>query len=184
MNSMLKLPFSTNRDHFIGKPEAALELVQYGDFQCEFCGEAYTAIKLLREYLGDKLKFVFRHYPLLTLHPLALDAAVASEAAALQGKFWPMHDMIFVNQKYLARGSFSRFAEEMGLNLTAFEDNREHKKLMHKVVNDFESGLKSGVDATPTFFVNGHRYNGFEDFKSLLKTCNYAINFDSIMCYV
>jgi protein-disulfide isomerase len=181
MRNMLKLPFSASRDNFTGGPSAPLELVQYGDFQCEHCVGVYTSIKLIRQYLGDKLKFVFRHFPLITVHHFALDAAVASEAAGLQGKFWEMHDLIFENQKYLTKSSFSKFAERIALDMTVFEDSREYKKLIHKVVNDFESGVKSGVDCTPTFFINGRRYNGFEDFDSLYKTCRYAMEVNNMM---
>lgn len=91
-----------------------------------------------------------------------------------------MHDLIFENQKYLIKSSFSRFAERIELDMTSFEDSREYKKLIHKVINDFESGVKSGVDCTPTFFINGHRYNGFEDFETLYKTCKYAMEFNKI----
>lgn len=172
---MLKLPFNKSRDNFTGDPSASLELVQYGDFQCEHCGSVFISIKLLQQYFGDKLKFIFRHFPILTAHRFALDAAVASEAAGLQGKFWQMHDLIFENQKYLPNSSFSKFAEMIELDMTTFDDNNECKKLIHKVVNDFESGVKIGVDGTPTFFINGHRYNGFEDFDTLYKTCKYEM---------
>ena len=103
---MLKMPFCIERDNFFGDAAAPIELVQYGDFQCQHSGSVYTAVKLLQEYLGAELKFIFRHFPLPSLHPLALEAAVASEAAAMQGKFWQMHDMIFEQQKYLVRSSF------------------------------------------------------------------------------
>ena len=178
---MLKMPFCIERDNFFGDPSAPIELVQYGDFQCKHSGSVYTAVKLLQEYLGDQLKFIFRHFPLPSLHPLALEAAVASEAAALQGKFWQMHDMIFEQQKYLVRSSFSWFADEIELDATTFENSREHKKLIHKVINDFESGVKSGVDGTPTFFINGHRYNGLDDFDALYRTCKYASNFSDVV---
>ncbi len=177
MRSMLKMPFCNKRDHFIGDATAPIELIQYGDFQCRHSGSVFIAIKLLQQYLGDQLNFIFRHFPLPSVHPLALEAAIASEAAAQQGKFWLMHDKIFEEQKYLVRSSFSRFAEEIELDATTFENNREHKKLIYKVVNDFEGGIKSGVDGTPTFFINGHRYNGLDDFDALYRTCKYAINF-------
>jgi protein-disulfide isomerase len=180
MSKMLKLPFSESRDNFTGYPSASVELVQYGDFQCEHCGGVYMSVKLIQQYLGDKLKFVFRHFPLITVHRYALDAAVATEAAGLQGKFWEMHDLIFENQKYLIKSSFSKFAEKIELDMTAFENSLEFKKLIHKVVNDFESGVKSGVDCTPTFFINGLRYSGFEDFDSLYKTCKYAMEVNNM----
>ncbi len=183
MSIVIKLPLSNAPEHESGCPDALLALVEYGDFACEFCGEAYIAVKRLQQHLGEGLKFIFRHYPLVTRHPLSLDAAVASEAAAQQGEFWKMHDMIFENQKYLTRSSFSRFAEEIGIEMSAFDNSRIHKKIIHKVINDFESGVKSGVDGTPTFFINGHRYTGLCDFQSLLKTCNYVMNFIQGECH-
>lgn len=177
---MLKLPVDPGRDNFAGCATAPIELVEYGDFQCKYSAEAYIVIKLLQQCLGDQLKFVFRHYPIPALHSLALDAAVASEAAALQGKFWYMHDMIFENQQYLVRSSFSRFAEEIELDLTTYENTTGNKKLIYKVVNDFESGARSGVISTPTFFINGKKYNGFCDFESMYKTCRYAMNIERI----
>jgi protein-disulfide isomerase len=161
------IKFRTDFDHYIGCPLVPLELIEYGDFQCEHCADAYPVTKCLLDSFGDLLKIVYRHYPMPTRHPLALQAAVATEAAGLQGKFWYMHDMIFENQKYLTRTSFSKFAREIDLDTRAFEDCREHKKLFRKVISDFEGGIRSGVDCTPTFFINGARYDGFDDFGSL-----------------
>ena len=163
----LQTTFRTDYDNYQGCPLAPVELVQYADFQCEYCASVYPVIKWLQDALGQTLRFVFRHYPIPTRHPLALQAAVAAEAAAMQGKFWYMHDMIFENQKYLTRTSFSDFAREIELDTEAFENCREHRKLFRKVICDFESGVKSGVDGSPTFFINGIRYHGFDDFDSL-----------------
>jgi protein-disulfide isomerase len=174
--SMLKMPFNSARDHYQGSLTAPIELMQYGDFQCPHCVEAYPGIKMLIETLGSNIRFVYRHYPLPNIHPLALEAAVAAEAAGFQDKFWYMHDMIFENQKYLLRSSFSTFAKEIELDLEAYENNNKHKRLFHKVINDFESGIKSAVDGTPTFFINGNKYNGFNDFEGLYKTCKYTFN--------
>ncbi len=164
-NSLVK--FRTDFDHYQGCPIAPLELVQYGDFQCEHCGDVYPVIKWLHDSFGDLLKFVYRHYPMPTRHPLALQAAVAAETAALQGKFWYMHDMIFENQKHLTRTSFSEFAREIDLDTRTFEDCRGHQKIIRKVISDFEGGVRCGVDSTPTFFINGARYDGFDDFENL-----------------
>ena len=133
--------------------------------------------------MANLLKFVFRHFPLSVIHPLSLNAAVAAEAAALQGglSFWHMHDMIFENQKYLSHSSFSRFAEEIELNTMVFEDARRDKKVVQKIASDYESGVKGGVSGTPTFFFNGKKYNGFHDFESLYKTCQYILNFKGLM---
>ena len=174
--SMLKLSFNGARDHYQGSLDAPIELMLYGDFQCLHCAETYPDIKLLIETLGSDIRFVYRHYPLANIHPLALEAAIATEAAGLQDKFWYMHDMIFENQKQLLRCSFSGFAREIELDLRAYENNYKHKKLVYKVINDFEGGVKSGVDGTPTFFINGKKYNGFSDFEGLYKTCKYTFS--------
>jgi protein-disulfide isomerase len=169
--------FRTDYDHFQGNLLAPIELIEYGDFQCAYCAEVYTVIKYLQECYGNRLKFVYRHYPISTQHPLAVQAVVAAEAAALQGKFWYMHDMIYENQKYLTRASFSEFAREIDLDTEAFEDCRGHRKLYRKVIGDFEGGVKSDLDSTPTFFINGVRYNGFDDFDSLSSALENANHF-------
>jgi len=165
---------SRENDHYLGHSFAPVEVIQYGDFQCDHCVEVYPVIKLLLETMRADIKFIFRHYPLHLIHPLALDAAIAAEAAAAQGKFWYMHDMIFENQKHLLRTSFSNFAAEINLDMKEFEDSRSHKRLFHKVINDFESGVRSGVNCTPTFIINNKRYGGFDDFEHLYQTCRYA----------
>jgi protein-disulfide isomerase len=175
---ILQASFRTDYDHYQGCPLAPIELIQYGDFQCPHCADVYPVIKWLLDSFGDLLKFVYRHYPMPTRHPLSLQAAVATEAAALQGKFWYMHNMIFENQKYLTRTSFSEFAREIDLDSRAFEDCREHRKLFRKVISDFESGVKSGVDSTPTFFINGARYDGFDDFDNLYSALHNINHFE------
>jgi len=172
--STAKPVFDEKRDNYWGDPSAPVEVIQYGDFQCPHCADVYPVIKSLQEKMGRRMKFIFRHYPQPVLHPLSLDAAVAAEAAAIQDKFWHMHDIIFENQKYLTRSSLGHFAQEIELNAEIFEDSREHKKLFHKVISDYETGVKGGVDGTPTFFIDGRRYNGFHDLDSLYKTCRYV----------
>ena len=164
---MLHPDFRTDYDHYFGRPCAPLELIQYGDFQCEHCADVYPEIKQLQDSFGDQLKFVYRHYPIPTRHPLSLEAAVATEYAALQGKFWYMHDMIYENQKLLTRTSLSKFAREIDLDTHAYENCREHRKLFRKVLSDFEGGVKGGVASTPTFFINGKQYDGFADFENI-----------------
>jgi protein-disulfide isomerase len=121
------------------------------------------------------IKFVFRNFPFASLHPLAIEAALVAEAAGLQGYFWEMHEMILKNQKYLNRSSFNRFAEEIGIDIVSFDLDCQRKQLFQKVSSDFESGIRSGVSSTPTFFVNGLRYNGFDDYQSLYRICKYSI---------
>lgn len=154
----LKPPVSVN-DHIAGSEYAPVELVEYGDYQCPYCGQAYPIVKQIQEELGDELKFVFRNFPLAELHPQAKMAAVAAEAAARQGKFWSMHDIIFENQHNLLDTDLVRYAKTLGLDLAKFKDDINDPALMDKVESDFESGVRSGVNGTPTFFINGHKYN-------------------------
>jgi len=180
--NMLKYLFDHKRDRYYGHPLAPIELIEYGDFQCEYCAAVYTEIKMLQEEMGNQLKFVFRHYPHSTIHPLALDAAIATEAAAQKSElsFWQMHDLIFENQKYLTRSSLSKFADEVGIDTSALQGKRKRRNLIQKVLCDFESGVKSGVTGTPTFFINGHMYNDFHDFESFYKTCTYLLSISSM----
>ena len=173
---MLNPSFNSSADHFLGSAAAAIELVEYGDFQCKECQYAYPEIKVLRKVLDGELRFIFRHFPLPNIRPISLEAAIAVEAAALQEKFWYMHDTIFENRRNLTRSSLFSFAKEIELDMELYEASREYKIVFQKVINDFESGVKSGVDKTPTVFINGLRYNGVIDFDSLYKTCTYVLS--------
>ncbi len=154
----LKPPVSAH-DHLEGNPDASIELVEYGDYQCPHCGRAYHVVKTLQEKLGSQLKFSFRNFPLAKIHPEATLAAIATEAAARQGKFWEMHDIIFENQEDLEQPALIAYAEEIGLDISLFEKDLSDETLLQKVESDFESGIRSGVNATPTFFINGEKYN-------------------------
>jgi protein-disulfide isomerase len=156
--SKLKLPVSS-KDHIQGNADAPIELVEYGDYECPHCGHAYPIIKSIQEKLGSKLKFIFRNFPLAESHPHAVNAAVASEAAALQNKFWQMHDHLFQHQTRLDDSSLIRYAEQLHLNVEQFETDFEKPELMQKVDADFETGVRSGVNGTPSFFINGEKYN-------------------------
>ncbi len=155
----LKPPVNT-RDHIQGKYTAPLELVEYGDYQCPHCGRAYPIIKNLQRNLGPDLKFVFRNFPLSEIHPDAFNAAVAAEAAGLQQKFWDTHDIIFENQQDLNLESLFLYAKTIGLDLEHFKNDIQKNTLITKVEQDFESGIRSGVNGTPSFFINGKKYNG------------------------
>lgn len=154
----LKPPVSET-DHIEGEASALIELVEYGDYQCPHCGRAYPIIKKIQEKLQGKLKFVFRNFPLSEIHPQAIQAAIATEAAAEQGKFWEMHDIIFENQQNLHTSALLGMAEKIGLDITKFEKDLELPSFLKKVEADFESGVRSGVNGTPTFFINGTKYN-------------------------
>jgi protein-disulfide isomerase len=150
----------SENDHVQGNELAAIELIEYGDYQCPYCGQAYPIVKHIQEVLGSRLKFVFRNFPLRKIHPQAMAAALASEAAGLQGKFWEMHDILFENQNNLDHNSILSYARTLGLDAGKFNEDIASPELEKKVLSDFQSGLLGGVNATPTFFVNGLQYDG------------------------
>lgn len=159
MRTLLKPPVNTN-DHIQGNKNAPVELVEYGDFQCIDCGQAYPILKVIQLEMGDDLKFVFRNFPLAQIHPHAVNAALAAEAAALQNKFWEMHDIIFNNQQQLELQHLLFYAKNIGLDLDKFKEDIQEPALLAKVEADFESGIRSGVNRTPSFFINGLKFNG------------------------
>jgi protein-disulfide isomerase len=154
----LRLPVGS-RDHLSGNPRARIQLVEYGDFECSHCGKAYPVPKILQRELGDELLFVFRHFPLAQVHPHAFRAAQAAEAAGLQGRFWPMHDLLFENQDALEDEDLLGYADELGLEAERFAHDLDLDDVEAHVREDFMSGVRSGVNGTPTFFVNGERYD-------------------------
>jgi len=148
----------TDSDHIWGNPNASIVLIEYGDLQCPHCGRAFPIIRQLKQDMKESVKFVFRHFPLTKIHPQAKPAALATEAAARQNKFWQMHDMIFENQKRLTNTALIEYATALELDLSRFTNDINDELLHQKVDNDFMSGLRSGVNATPSFFINGQRY--------------------------
>jgi len=160
-------------DHVQGTADAPVTLLEYGDFECSHCGEAYGIVKEIQERLGDRLRFVYRNFPLTQVHPHAESAAEASEAAAAQGKFWEMHDTLFENQQNLSQPALLNYAAEIGLDEEQFAEDLENETYREKVEADFMSGAESGVNGTPTFFINGVRYDGnwrSEDFFEALES--------------
>ncbi len=155
-------------DHAAGSANAKITLVEYGDYECPHCGRAYPVVKKIQETMGDRLRFVFRNFPLTQAHPNALHAAEASEIAAPQGKYWEMHDILFENQTALDDESLTNYAEQIGLDVEKFTENLENDTFEEKVREDFMGGVESGVNGTPTFFINGVRYNDAVDYETLL----------------
>lgn len=155
----LRLPVS-ERDHIQGNPDAAIELVEYGDYQCPYCGAAHPQVQKVQKEMGDKLKFVFRNFPLTNMHEHALNAAIASEVAGDMGKFWEMHDILFENQRELDYSRIMEYAKQIGLDVEKIEAKFPEPKYKEKVEQDLESGLRSGVNGTPSFFINGEKYEG------------------------
>jgi protein-disulfide isomerase len=155
-------------DHMRGSAEASLTLLEYGDYECPYCGAAYPIVKEIERILGDDLRSVFRNFPLSEIHPHAFQAAEAAEAAAAQGHFWEMHDRLYENQRQLGEQDLLSHAEVLGLDVARLEsDLGEHAYEAH-IRNDFLSGVRSGVNGTPTFFINGVRHNGSYDLDTLL----------------
>jgi protein-disulfide isomerase len=149
-----------SRDHIQGPIGAPGALVEYGDYECPYCGEAYPIIKAIQERLGDRLCFVFRNFPLVNAHPHAQHAAEAAEAAGVQGKFWEMHDLLFENQNALDDEDLAQYATALGLDGRRLIGEVVAGKHTGRVREDFRSGARGGVNGTPTFFINGARYDG------------------------
>ncbi|HEY2802951.1 MAG TPA: thioredoxin domain-containing protein [Actinomycetota bacterium] len=166
--AFLTVPVSAERDHIQGTDAAPATLVEYGDYECPFCGAAYPVIKDVQARMGDELRFVFRNFPITTSHPHAGQAAEAAEGAAAQGTFWPMHDTLYENQSKLEDEDLHRYAEQLGLDVERFD--RELTDHVHaaRVHEDFVSGVRSGVNGTPTFYVNGVRHDDSYDPETLI----------------
>ena len=167
--SKLKVPVSS-RDHQSGDPAARIVIVEYGDYQCPHCGIAHPFVKKLLKKFDRDLRFIFRNFPLQEIHPVAMPAAQAAEAAGKRSKFWEMHDAIFDHQDELSHDLLFRFAKDFRLDLPQFLKDFKSKEVFEKVEQDFDSGIKSGVNGTPTFFLNGERINDYdESYESLEK---------------
>ena len=160
--SQLRPPLGP-QDHVQGNPRAPIRLVEYGDYECPYCGRAHRIVKALQEALGDDLLFAWRNFPLSQVHRHALRAAAAAEAAGLQDRFWEMHDMLFEHQDALDDADLLAYAEVLGLDVERFAGDLDSVGIAERVRADFLSGARSGVNGTPTFFVNGERYDGSWD---------------------
>jgi len=156
-------------DHLQGSLDASRNLVQYGDYECSACGAAFPIVKRLQAYLGDKLLFVYRNFPLREVHPHAEHAAETAEFAAAHGNFWEMHDLLYENQENLEDESLFGFAAAVGLSPNKLRRSLEAGIYRDRIDNDFRGGVRSGVNGTPTFFINGLRYDGSYNFDGLLQ---------------
>jgi protein-disulfide isomerase len=162
-------------DHIAGPSDAPITLVEYGDYECPHCGRAYPIVKSAQRRLGSRLRFVFRTFPLAEAHPHAQHAAEAAEAAGAQGKFWEMHDMIFEHQDALEDEDLVEYAEALGLDTVRLARELLTGVYAKRVRADFRSGVRSGVNGTPTFFLNGLRYDGdWGDEESFVGDLEYA----------
>jgi protein-disulfide isomerase len=163
------------RDHIQGSTSAPVTLVEYGDLQCPYCREAHFVLQELLEETGDSVRFVFRHFPLLSLHPQAERAALAAEAAGDQGQFWQMHDALYESQDCLEDACLREYAEALNLEMGAFEDALRIGRHLPRIKEDFLSGVRSGVNGTPTFFINGVRHDGSYQASELRRALKQAV---------
>lgn len=168
----LTIPVNEN-DHIVGDPNTAkIVLVEYGDYQCPHCGKAFPIVKKFVDENMKDVAFVFRNFPLRDSHPYAMAAAATAEASGKQGKFWEMHDMIFQSQGNLNEESLKEYVTAVGLDTNTFEEHINSEELKNKIEEDFEGGVRSGVNGTPSFFVNGEKWEGYdgtlESFSGLL----------------
>ncbi len=163
----LKVPV-THKDHIQGNEKAWITLVEYGDYECPFCGMAYPIVKQLQTHFGEQLRFVFRNFPLSEMHPYAEPAAEAAEFAADSDLFWQIHDLIYENQEDLSIPLLLELGESLGLSAEDIAEAIENKAYAKKIHDDFLSGVRSGVNGTPTFFINDRRYNGPFEFEEMV----------------
>ncbi len=155
------------RDHVEGGENAKVTLIMYGDFECPYCRRAYPVVKRLQESLGPDLRFVLRHFPLSSIHRHAMIAAEAAEAAAAQGAFWEYVDKLFENQHGLDPKSLSTMAADLGLDTDRFKQELDGHVHASRVEEDLDSGIMSGVNGTPTFYISGKRYDGPSEYREM-----------------
>jgi protein-disulfide isomerase len=164
--STLRVPI-TQHDHILGPANAPVTLVEYGDYECPHCGAAHPIVKLVRKHFGKRLRFAFRHFPLSQVHPYAESAAESAEFAGAHGLFWEMHDGIYENQDRIELPLFFALARGLGLSEVDLRTALVDGVYQPKVHNDFIGGVRSGVNGTPTFFINGVRHDGTYAFDDL-----------------
>ena len=163
----LTLP-DPERDHVSGSTDGLIRLLEYGDYECPFCAEVQPIVREIQRRLGDDLLFGFRNFPLTNIHPHSEHAAEAAEAAGTQKNFWGMHDILFENQAALEDDDLAAYAAKLGLDQTRLIREVIWKIYTQRIREDFKSGVRGGVNGTPTFFINGERYDGIPDLKHLL----------------
>lgn len=170
----LRVPVGSG-NHAQGRADAPVTLVEYGDYECPHCGRAYPIVTALQEQFGDQLRFVFRNFPLREMHPHAEAAAEAAEFAGEHHKFWEMHDLIFENQAALSERLLGELAQQLGLEAKALHQSLRSGAFSERVARDFSGGVRSGVNGTPTFFINGERHDDSFDADTLGRAIRDAV---------
>ncbi len=168
------IPPVSDRDHLQGPDGAPAVLVEYGDYECPYCGRAFYIVKTVQERMGPQLRYAYRHFPLTNVHPNAEMAAEAAEAAGAQGSFWEMHDALFGRQAQLSGELIVALAGELGLDMPHFLQELEQRTHRRRVKELFMSGVRSGVNGTPTFFINGERFDQPWDVDTLTSALRLA----------
>ena len=164
-----------DEDHIQGSADANCTLVEYGDYECPHCGHAYPIVKKVQKHFGKKLRFVFRNFPLAEMHPNAESAAEIAEFAGAHKKFWEMHDALFENQEQLGGPLYLRLAQELALSPQALRESVEKREFLSHVKSDFTGGVRSGVNGTPTFFINGKRHDASFEYADLVEAIDAAL---------
>jgi protein-disulfide isomerase len=172
--AVLARPVTPGWDHIAGNPRAPVVLVEYGDYECPFCGAAYPNVEAVRAEMGTRMAFVYRHFPLVEVHPHAEPAAEAAEAAGTQGEFWAMHHQLYTHQRALEPENLLRYAAAIGLDTDQFVNDLLGHVHTPRVAEHLRSGVESGVQGTPTFFVNGVRFDDGYDADTLLAAVQLA----------
>lgn len=165
------LRLATSDDPTLGPLNAKVTVVEFGDFECPYCGQAFTIIREISTLYKDRVRFIYRDFPLETLHPNAINSAQAGECAHEQGKFWLYHDKLFRNQSRLDKASLKNYAKQVGLDEARFNTCLESARYAQEVAQDFDDGVKAGVKGTPTWFINGQKVEGvipLEVFKQII----------------
>jgi protein-disulfide isomerase len=173
--STLKVNVSS-QDHAQGDPEAPVTLVEYGDYECPHCGRAYPIVKQIQKHFGKRVRFVFRNFPLNEIHPHAEGAAESAEFAAAHRKFWQMHDLLFENQERLSEVLYLEIAKSLGLEAPGLRKALETREFAERVHSDFSGGVRSGVNGTPTFFINGKRHDASFAYEDLTHTIDVELS--------
>ena len=162
-------PLDDTVDHVRGGPAGRL-IVEYGDYECPYSRRAFREVERVESQLGDRIRFAFRHFPLTEIHPHALAASAAAEAAGLQGRFWEMHELLFHRQQALEDADLRRYAAELGLDVERFDADRASAGVLARIRRDVESGIATGeILGTPTMFIDGVVHRGSYDAASLLQ---------------
>jgi protein-disulfide isomerase len=156
---LLKSPVNA-QDHLIGLPNAPVVMIEYGDYECPYCVAAHGVVKEIQSLFGDSMCFIFRNFPLTYEHPHAFDAAALAELAAMQGKFWEVHDALYERPDNLSFQILESMAKSFDISVTDFREAHVNKKILKKIQGDADGGIQSGVRGTPTFFINGRLYEG------------------------